>query len=144
MITFQKIAPEKVKKLPSIAIKYLEEAIRRTPASTSRLDVMLDVAEKGYGNVYVVYDDARIMGVTYLLTYDTPEGKVLGIVLLGGRRMGLWKDDYYWFIMKFCAMSGCRMINYLARKGWLKMFPKARIIGYIYEHDVEPVAQYFH
>ena len=77
MIEFLKVKPENIPYLPFKAVKFLEEAIKRTPASTSNLAVTLEIAAKGYGNIYLVVSGDDIIGTIYLLTYDTENGKIL-------------------------------------------------------------------
>lgn len=139
MITFRKILPAAIDKLPVRAVNYLDEAIRYTPASTSRLDVTLDIAKRGYGNIYLIYDDGRLTGASYLVVYDTPQGKVVAPVLLGGDNMQRWQDDWYHFVFQFSSRIAATKVKWIGRKGWHRAFPKSRVIGYVMEHDVEPL-----
>lgn len=138
MIIFQKILPENIDSLPSEAVKFLDDAIKRTPASTSRLDVTLDIAKKGYGNIYTISNNGFLVGCCYLLVYDTPRGKVVSPVLLGGEYMYVWQDDFYEFLYDFCQKVEAVKVRWIGRKGWSKAWPKARVIGYTFEHDIEP------
>lgn len=131
--------PASIDKLPVRAIEYLYDAIRYTPASTSRLDVTLDIAKKGYGNIYLIYNGGKLTGAAYLLVYDTPQGKVVAPVLLGGDNMNIWRDDWYHFVFQFSSKIGAKKVKWIGRKGWHRAFPKSRIIGYVMEHDVEPL-----
>lgn len=130
---FIKIAPTEIDILPPLAVKYLEQAIKRTPASTSRLDITLDIARKGYGNIYLIFDGAILMGATYLVVYPTDKGKVLGIILLGGTKIKRWKDDYYKFATSFGRNVGAYKINYIGRDGWGPVFPMCKRVGSIFE-----------
>ncbi len=135
--TFQKIIPEKVDEIPAQAIKYLEDAVIRTPASTSRIDVTMDIAKKGYGNIYLIHIDQKLTGACYLLVYPTKLGKVIAPVLVGGDNMHLWHDDFYDFVQEFSRKLEGHKIRWIGRKGWHKAYPKSRVIGYVYEHDVD-------
>lgn len=134
MITFLKILPEEIDNLPSEAIKYLEDAIKRTPASTSRLDVTLDIAKKGFGNIYTISNNDQLVGCCYILVYDTPKGKVVSPVLLAGEYMYVWQDAFYDFLRDFCGKVKATKARWIGRKGWAKAWPKAKVIGYVYEH----------
>jgi hypothetical protein len=137
VITFRKIAPNNIDSLPKTAIRYLDEANRRTPASASRIDVTLDIAKRGYGNIYLIYNGDWLAGACYILTHDTPKGKVVSPVLVGGKNMHIWHDDFYNFIQEFSKLVGAVKIHWMGRKGWLKAYPKSRVIGYVFEHDVD-------
>lgn len=138
MITFQKILPDGIADLPVKAIHYLQQAINRTPASTSRLDVTLDIARKGYGNMYAVYDERKLTGMCYLLLYDSPEGKIASPCLIGGDNMRIWKRDFHKFLYEFCQLSGAIKCRWIGRKGWAGAYPKSKVIGYIMEHEISP------
>jgi len=135
-ISFQKILPENLDQIPIQAVKYLETAIIRTPASTSRLDVTLEIAKKGYGNVYLIYMDRVLLGACYILVYPTKKGKVIAPVLLAGDFMELWYEDFREFLYDFSKKLDAYKIRWIGRKGWAKAFPKSRVIGYVYEHDI--------
>ena len=137
MITFRKILPEAIDRLPNRAVDYLNEAMIRTPASTSRLDVTLMMAKRGYGNIYLIYDSGKLKGACYILVYGTPKGKVVAPVLVGGDDMYLWQEDFYGFIQDFSRKIRAFSIRWIGRKGWHRAYPKSRIIGYIMEHDVD-------
>lgn len=132
---FLKIPPQEIANLPKLAVKYLEDAINRTPGSTSRPDVFWDIAKKGYGNIYLIYDGMMLMGATYLLVHDTPEGKVVGIVLLGGRKMRLWIKEYYNFVREFQILTNSVCVRFIGRDGFAGVVP-CRRIGGIYEADL--------
>lgn len=133
MIEFHRVPPENIQFLPFKAIKYIEGAIQRTPANVTRLDVVLDVISKGHGDLYLISRDDEIIGITYLLTYDTAEGKVLSPVLTAGYKMASWSQDYADFLYKYAASSNIKILRFIGRRGWTKMFPKAKIIGYVCE-----------
>ena len=137
MIIFRKIPPEGINNLPKAAIRYLEEAERRTPANVGRLDITLEIAKKGYGNIYLIYNGDWLCGACYILTHDTNKGKVVAPVLVGGDNMHLWQSDFYNFIQDFSRLVGAVKIHWMGRKGWLKAYPKSRVIGYTFEHDVD-------
>lgn len=139
---FQKIPPDQIDNLEPQAIAYLENAIRRTPASTSRLDVTLDIAAKGYGNLYLIYRFTVLTGAAYILVYDTPQGKIVAPVLVGGDHMASWQADFYEFVQAFSRHCGAVKIRWIGRKGWGKAYPKSRVIGYIFEHAVEGVEDF--
>lgn len=136
--TFLKILPEQIANLPAQAIKYLEDAIIRTPASTSRLDVTLDIAKKGFGNIYLIYVDEVLKGASYILVYDTKIGKIVAPVLLAGDDMELWNEEFHNFMYEFGGLLGAKKARWIGRKGWKKAYPKSKVIGYVYEHDYEP------
>lgn len=138
MITFQKILPEEIDYLPPQVVKYIDDAIKRTPGTTSRLDVTLDIAKKGFGNIYTIFCDGVLTGASYLLVYPTPQGKIVSPVLVGGDNMSLWLAAYYDFVYQFSHQLEAVKIRWIGRKGWVKAFPKAKVIGHIFEHEVIP------
>ena len=105
MIRFLNVSPDQVDALPFEAIEFLDRAIKCTPASTARLDITMDIARKGFGNIYIIMDEEEIVGTTYILSYDTPEGKIVSPVLLGGKNMKKWRDDYFNFITNFLTTN---------------------------------------
>lgn len=134
MIRFELVPPADIHALPIQAVKYLERAILRTPASTSNLDFTLQVASKGFGAVYLVFDDDKLTGATYILTYDTSEGKIISPVLVGGKNMERWRKEYWDFIFGLGVDSKSSFSRFISRTGWKKRYPKCRVIGYIYEY----------
>lgn len=116
-------------------MRFLREASRRTPASTENIEMIMSLAAKGYGGVYLIYLADKLVGATYILSYDTDNGKVLSPVLLGGIKINNWKDDYFLFITDI-ARSLCNPpapIRYIGREGWAKVFPMCKPIGTVYE-----------
>lgn len=132
---FLKVEPSQIPSIPQMAVKFLEDAIKRTPGSTSRPDVFWGIAKKGYGNIYLIYDGMLLVGATYLLVHDTPEGKVIGIVLLGGKRMRKWIEQYYNFIREFQILTKAVCVRFIGRDGFAGVVPCKRIGG-IYEADL--------
>lgn len=136
MIRFLSVSPDQVDALPFEAVEFLDNAIKRTPASTACLDMTMDIARKGFGNIYIVMDEEEIVGATYILSYDTPEGKIISPVLLGGKNMKKWRDDYFNFITNFARTLSSPYIRFVARKGWERFYPMCKNIGTIYEFDL--------
>lgn len=134
MVTFRRI---EAKELPPLAIQFLQEAINRTPGSTARLDLTLDMAAKGFGDLYLI-EDGELIGCMYILTYTAKARKVVCPVLIGGRNMRKWHAEAEEFVI-----AGAKRINALiravGRRGWRKRFPQSKVIGYIYEYDPEGV-----
>lgn len=132
---FLKVELTQIPLMPILAKKYLEDAIKRTPGSTSKPEVFWQIAQKGYGNIYLIYDGIILMGATYLLVHDTDKGKVVGIVLLGGKKLKKWSGAYYDFIREFQIKVNAVTVRCIARDGWFKIFPCKRIGG-IFEADL--------
>lgn len=132
---FIKIHPNQIQTLPKLAIKFLEDAIKRTPGSTSKPEIFWEIAKRGNGNIYLIYDGLILMGATYLLIHDTDKGKVVGIVLLGGRKIKKWNHAYINFMREFQNMVGAVSIRSIARDGWKNIFPCKRI-GSVFEVDL--------
>lgn len=120
--------------MPSQAVKYLEQAILRTPASTSKLDFTLQVAAKGFGAVYLVMDGKKLVGATYILTYDTRDGKVISPVLVGGKNMSRWRKDYWDFVHAQGEKVKANYSRFISRTAWKKVYPECKVIGYVYEY----------
>lgn len=132
---FLKITPNEIHLLPPLAVKFLEDAIKRTPGSTSKPEIFWELVKKGYGNIYLIYDGIILMGATYLLVHDTDKGKVVGVVLLGGRKLKKWNNAYVNFVREFQLMVGAISVRSIARLGWGKVFP-CKQIGGIFEVDL--------
>jgi hypothetical protein len=133
-IRFIHVLSQDLDHIPEQAIKYLQQAIDRTPASTSRLDIIMEIAKKGFGDVFLIMNDDDLTGVCYLLTYDTKDGKVLSPVLVGGKNMSKWKTDFHDFLYKIAEnMNERHIVRFIARKGWGRAYPDCKIIGHIYE-----------
>ena len=128
MISFERVF---VDDLCPKAIAYLDQAIKRTPASTSRLDVTLQMARK-YGDIYLVHDE-DLIGAVYLLVYSTDKGKVISPVLVGGKNLARWRDALHDFMISKAKENSAIAIRFIARKGWMKAYPMCRNIGTIYE-----------
>lgn len=129
MAIFERVC---VDALPDLAIRYLDKAIKRTPASTSRLDVTLQLARK-FGDLYLVKDGEDLIGAVYLLVYNTEHGKVLSPVLVGGRNLSRWKKDLFDFLMAELKRVEGVACRFIARKGWMRAYPMCKNIGTIYE-----------
>lgn len=137
MITFQKILPEDIINLSPLALYYLQQASDRTPASTGRFDVTLDIAKKGYGNIYLIFNDNELTGCCYIMVYPSKVGKIVAPILVGGSHMESWNADFYEFVQDFSRKLDAHKIRWIGRKGWKKAYPKSKVIGYVYEHDVD-------
>lgn len=129
MATFERVS---VGDLPPLAIHYLDMAIKRTPASTSRLDVTLQMAQK-YGDLYLVKDGEFVIGAVYNLIYNTEEGKVISPVLVGGKNLSKWRKDLFDFLFGELTRLDAVACRFIGRKGWLKAYPMCKNIGTIYE-----------
>lgn len=136
MVEFIHVPPHEIDNLPTEAIKYLSDAIRRTPASTSRLDITLDMARKGYGDIYLVKDADALIGAVNILVYDTPEGRIVSPFLVGGIRMHSWAAALKDFTFKFCESINAIAIRCIARKGWNKLYPMGKVVGYVYDYPL--------
>lgn len=134
MIEFQLYPPDAIANLPQQMIDYLQKAIDRTPASVSRLDITLDMAQKGYGSIYAVLHDGKLTGAAYILVYDRKEGKAVSPFLVGGDNLRLWQDELFHFIVNMAKSLGGCPVYFIARRGWLKRYPMCKIIGHIYEY----------
>lgn len=128
MIEFKRVS---VDELTPISLGYLEKAIKRTPASTSRLDITLHIA-RTYGDLYHVYN-GELTGAVYMLIYDTPEGKVISPCLVGGKNLSRWQEDLYQFLLSELKRVNGVACRFIARKGWMKKYPSCKNIGTIYE-----------
>lgn len=128
MIEFRRVT---VEQLDPKAKHYLSEAVRRTPASTDRIDITLELAKK-YGEIYQVYS-GELTGAVYILTYDTKEGKVVSPVLVGGKNLSGWQKNLHDFLINEASKLDAVAIRFIARKGWGKLYPMCRNIGTIYE-----------
>lgn len=129
---FLPISAEEIEQIPQ-AMHYLQQAIERTPASTNRLDITMEMAKRGYGEFYLAILADVLVGVAYVMTYNTKDGKVLSPVLLGGKYMNTWDYDWFDFMFKKAQQIGAKPVRFIARKGWKKKYPKLKIIGHIYE-----------
>lgn len=134
---FLKVQPAEIDLLHPKAIQYLQDATDRTPGSVSRLDVTLDIAKKGYGNIYLIFDENTLTGVAYILVYPSPRGKIVSPILVGGDNMRSWQKDFYDFIQDFARKLNAVKIRWIGRKGWMKAYPKSKVIGYVIEHEVD-------
>lgn len=134
--TFQKIPPEEIDNLPAQAIKYLQDAVKRSPSRVSSLELTLDIAKRGYGNLYLVYRE-KLIGACYILVCPAPDGKIVAPDLVGGDDMKIWNADFHQFLFEFGQLIGAVKVSWIGRKGWSKAYPKSKIIGYIYEHALE-------
>ncbi len=134
--TFQYIPPQEVVNLPPTAIKYLQRAIDRTPGGVSKLDDMLGLAASGNAIIFLIYSGAALTGASYLIIYDTSEGRIINIVLTGGQKISLWRDDYQKFITDYAKRIGAISIRFIGRDGWGKLYPMCKRIGGIFELNI--------
>lgn len=116
--------------MPVLVVSYLQEAIRKTPATVSKIEHVLAAIQRGDGVVFAVLDKSKIIGAIYLRQHK----EIICPVLIGGEKMDSW--DFYGFMARLCEQIGAEKVQWIGRKGWKGLFPKSRVIGYVYEHEV--------
>lgn len=117
-----------------VAIRYIERAVRRTPANTVKASVVIDNIRNNMGDLFLILNNYRTVGIVYLTVDYTDEGKVLCPLLVGGDNIREWHDDLFKFIVDIKVRMKAVAIHFIARKGWHKSFPMTKVIGHIYEY----------
>lgn len=127
MISYQRIDTFP---LPFPVLNYLDQAIKRTPATVSKIEDVIRAAMQQNGVIYAVLSDGDVIGAIYLRRYV----RTICPVLIGGKNMEKW--GFYEFMYKLCKESGIEKVQWIGRKGWKGLFPKSSVIGHVYEHEV--------
>jgi len=117
--TFQKTEPDK---LPFEALKFLENALNKTPSNDEELWETLKT-----GEIYVISRE-KIVGCIHLEFHPD----LMNIVLLGGENIKYWRDDLYKFCIDLIKSRGIHHICILGRHGWGSIFKELTPIGMIY------------
>lgn len=134
MIRFEHVPPEDIDALPADALRYLENAVRRTPNNKYNLSQKLLVARNGFGGVFLIFDDETLIGCTFIITYDMDDGKVISPVLLGGKDFRRWKTEYWDFVYALGMDARAVYARFSSRAGWARMYPACKKQGNIYEY----------
>lgn len=116
-----------------IAVKFIENAVKRTPANTAKSSVVLRNIRNNKGDLFLILNNYNTVGIVYVLTYSTAEGRIICPVLVGGENIKEWHDDLRKFLIGLKQRSKAIAINFIARKGWERLYPECRNIGTIYE-----------
>lgn len=135
-VKFHYIPPECIDFIPIAALRYLEDAIEGTPHSVVNRDTVLMRAKHGIGQFYIVEKDNGVLGILYLMFYETEEGRILNINFLGGQNLRTWGDALRNFIRGLMMDTHASELVVVGREGWIKFFPELRVTGAIYSARV--------
>lgn len=105
----------------------VEPLLKRSLAYHPFLDVddLRSVLLMGRATLFVVVDEARIVGTVVMETCDYPKMRVGNVIALAGISDSLTKygDDVGTYLDTWCRQQGCAKIGMLGRPGW------ARFVG---------------
>lgn len=116
------------------AIKYLDDAIKRTPGNVTKLETVLSNIKNKNGDLFLIEEDCRTIGIVYMIYYR--ENKILCPVLVGGIERKKWQPELQVFLVNMATNIKAKTIQFVARKGWKKLYPVCRDIGTVYELKV--------
>ena len=131
-VSFSIIEPESVAYLPQQALAYLENGLKSSPTSDLTLNELIDLAKNGLGDIIVVSFDSKIVGAGYYQVAEGYEGKILGIVTLGGDNFSEWQQQIYDFTVELAKKRGCGQIILITRVGWGRVFPDLQAVGTVF------------
>src|SRR6185503_1418195 len=116
------------------ALKFIENAVKRTPANTAKTQEVIKNIRSNYGDLFLVLNNYRTTGIVYIHTYYTDNGKVICPVLVGGEKIREWQPNLRTFLIEMKERTNAFSIDFIARKGWHKLYPECRNIGTIYRY----------
>lgn len=117
-----------------IAIRYIKIAVKRTPANTAEASALIRNIRNNKGDLFLILDNYNTVGIVYIITYPTVEGRIICPVLVGGENIKLWHNDLRRFLIDLKQRSKAIAINFIARKGWERLYPECKNIGTIYQY----------
>lgn len=132
MANFHPIPPDCVDFLPSAAIELLDKACQRTPANILPLEEILARAKMGIGQIYIINDGHKLLGILYLMIFPNATGGVLNIPMMGAKNLMAWKDDLRNFVRKVVINNNIKDLCIITRPGWGKLFPELKESGTVY------------
>lgn len=133
---FSVITPDAVDCLPNEALAYLDDGLKSSPTSDLMLKDVISFAKNGVGDIILVSFDSKISGAAFFMYGEGYNGKILGVVTLGGDNFNEWKKQIYDFTKELAKLKGCSQIMLITRNGWGKIFPDLQAIGTVYKLDI--------
>lgn len=76
--------------------------------------------EEGRVQVWVVFEDERMVGVATTQVVDFPRIAVLRVVTLQGKNLNLWMRALLEVLEAFCREQGLNRIEVVGRRGWVR------------------------
>lgn len=111
--------------IPLEAIKYLQQAIDRTPACAETIESVIQGIEQKADDLYLIEEDGEIYAAMLSCIEDNPKGgQYFNVVLLGGKKMKRWSPFLSEF---FLELAKDYTVICVGRKGWYKIFPVKEI-----------------
>jgi hypothetical protein len=133
-VTFHKIDADCIDYIPAQGIDYLESAADN-PCSDITVNDVISYARAGLAEIYLVID-GDICGAFCLMYGHNNAGKMVDIVLLGGKDLDTWKEPVKAYIIDIAKKNGCNQLFLIGRHGFGKLFPVLKPVGTVYMMEI--------
>lgn len=114
------------------AIKYISDAIRRTPGNIETVESILAKIKNRQGDLFLIQKEKATIGIVYLEFYK--KASVLCPVLVSGSHRKEWQRNLYIFLFDMRRTVKADSVIFVARKGWEKLYPMCKVVGSVYEY----------
>ena len=130
MVEFIPVQPFEVDILEPEAVEYLDRASGEIHGYFSSKHA-LDAAKAGAGMLFKAQENG-ILGCFYISFRQYPVGRVMSVILLGGRDFESWGVQLHEFLTALALKNGAVEFTMMGRKGWAKIFPDFEHLACIY------------
>lgn len=94
------------------------------------VDDVLAELRTGQQQLWVDWVDGQTVNAAMTTMFDQyPRKKTLKVVFVGGRKMKKWLPEFISLVEAFARKNGADLLEGFFRKGWVKVWPGARISG---------------
>lgn len=131
MVCFNRVKPEEVDFLGGQSIEYLQEAALSIKHYLGAADA-IQQTKLGIGHIYQVFSEKELLGCFFVNFVENHLGRVMNMVLLGGKDILKWGSDLSQFLYKLADEEKVDEFCYLGREGFSKIFPNLEKVAVLY------------
>ncbi len=107
----------------------LEPAVKCSHGCYELDDVLADI-KAGKQALWVDWEGGQHINAAMTTMFDQyPRKKTLKVVFVGGRHMKKWLPEFRSLVEAHAKRNGADAVEGFFRKGWVKVWPGARITG---------------
>lgn len=128
MIGFTRHLPDNV---PEKAKEWLIKASQRTGINNYDVNLLIANCQLPSILIYTV-DDDELIGTFCLTIRDLGKRRILTMLLLGGVRLKIWRDDLVSFMEAIAEKHACTDFYMMGPEAYKRLFPMIKLVSCVY------------
>jgi hypothetical protein len=122
--------------LHKVAHDYLISACAHSHLAILTAEQVIKSVTEGNGTIFIVIDNAEIIGCFTLSIRTNAADKYLELPLLAGMRLKAWRDDLVAFLFSVAGANKCTKFTMIGRKGFNRLFPELKLLTCVYGRNL--------